>query len=174
MPLLGLPPPSGSSAIHGHSSGIKNGNCAVIAAARFAAGRPLHADDSQSTHESRRRARRLPAARASAASGTFPSASGDRCSPCSIESAAQPLGGGGFWLPFATPLATAKPHDASEPAECIGGVVADSCQLASGQDQTDQHSLGSELLVDLVGDPERFSLGRGPWPNSSAVAYDLA
>ena len=85
MPLLGLPLPSDSLAIRGHPSGVKSENRAVTAVARSAARHPSHAGDSQSTHESRRRARRLPAARASTASGTFPSASGDRCSPCSIE-----------------------------------------------------------------------------------------
>ena len=85
MPLLGLPLPSGSLAIRDHSSRVKSGCRAVIARARSAARRPSHAGDSRSTRESRRRARRLPAARALAASGTFPSASDDRCSPCSIE-----------------------------------------------------------------------------------------
>ena len=85
MPLLGLPLPSGSPAIYGHSSGVRSENRAVIVGARAAAHRPLPVGDSQATHESRRRARRLPAAPASTASGTFPSASDDRCSPCSTE-----------------------------------------------------------------------------------------
>ena len=85
IPLLGLPLTLELLAISSHSSGIKVENRAVIAGARFSARRPLHAGDSRSTHESRRHARRLPAARASTASGTFPTASGDRCSPCSVE-----------------------------------------------------------------------------------------
>ena len=46
---------------------------------RFGARRPLHAGDWRSIHESPLRPRRLTVVRASTASGTFPSASADRC-----------------------------------------------------------------------------------------------